>query len=456
MSKRTLASLLPIIFCVIFITPVLGVILIEGGKLISLRPVSVPVVGTGSMYPSLFWSESEGGPENEDKKLIEEYRSSPHLYRYFRGLDLFGQKILQKEIKRGDMVAFKSQATSDILAAEDRDSRSGFIKRVIGVPGDKIELRDGFVYRNGELIEEPYIASPRSTYAGETMEECTEITVEPDSYFVLGDNRKVSSDSRSKLGQVRDQDIEFYLPYDAQNLYRSLWRNTENDADLLGRPTLNPKEFVDLLNNERRKHSLRPLSLNSQLTRSSTLRGQALLKNKNTNLGFVEAMNQAGYTNIVRGEFASYGRFSAEELLASLLFSPSTAGQIMNGDYTDLGISAVNMEVDGCPTQVIVGHLGGFIPAEYDQESLDSWSNLKSNLTTILPSWEKAMEYEYIDKEKLGELLTILYRRLSLAEEILNTMEKNQWLTDDQKARIIKDNDDAKSAESIITELNER
>jgi signal peptidase I len=70
-----------------------------------------------------------------------------------------------------------------------------FIKRVIGLPGDELEIKEGVVFINGEALDEPpLVRSDQSTYGP--------ITVEEDKVFVMGDNRGNSSDSRSLLGQI--------------------------------------------------------------------------------------------------------------------------------------------------------------------------------------------------------------------------------------------------------------
>lgn len=90
--------------------------------------------------------------------------------------------------KKGDVIVFKAPTN------EDKD----FIKRVIGVPGDKVSLHDGEVLLNGKkLNESAYLKPDVKTFPLEFLKEDQEVTVPEDSYFVLGDNRLYSSDSRA-------------------------------------------------------------------------------------------------------------------------------------------------------------------------------------------------------------------------------------------------------------------
>lgn len=84
-----------------------------------------------------------------------------------------------REPRRGEVVVFRVPG----------DPSRRFIKRVIGLPGDVIEFRDGRVVLNGHLLEEPYAAGPTRGPKGPEV-------VPPGRYFVLGDNRANSEDSR--------------------------------------------------------------------------------------------------------------------------------------------------------------------------------------------------------------------------------------------------------------------
>lgn len=77
-----------------------------------------------------------------------------------------------------------------------------FVKRVIGVPGDVISIENGKLYVNGEAHEEPYAQYP-SFYRMEP------VTVGPDEYYVMGDNRMISNDSRNpEVGPLSRKDIQ--------------------------------------------------------------------------------------------------------------------------------------------------------------------------------------------------------------------------------------------------------
>lgn len=418
----------------------------EIGKSIGLYKIAVDVVGTGSMYPSLYWDKEEGGPDDAEASVINEYRTTPHMYRRFEGFSFLGNLYFHRDISYGDMVAFESENTARILEEEGKNQSSGFIKRVIGVPGDEIELYDGYVKKNGQVLDEPYIYKPRSTYGGESLTECTTLLVPSGKYLVMGDNRKVSSDSRGELGLIDDQDITFVLPYNEQNIYHSLYRDTTKDKDLALTPTLSKEEFYTLLNEARTQAGVSPVKRSVKLETSSTYSASGS--------SLQDSMRKAGYSNIVTAEFSIRGHFTAEEMMQNLLFFDNTKKQVLDARMDEVGIADVNTEEDGCPGEIIVGQLGGYVPASYDAETIESWKSLQSNLEEVIPSWEKAREYDGINQTQLEELLSIYSRRLDLAREVIKVMDNKQWLSPALKERIKNDESDSARSQELAKSLN--
>lgn len=85
----------------------------------------------------------------------------------------------------------------DIIVFEyPEDPSKDFIKRVIGLPGDTIEIKDKIVYRNGEPLEEAYTQHSDPRILPSRRDFLAQFTVPEGKYFVLGDNRDDSRDSR--------------------------------------------------------------------------------------------------------------------------------------------------------------------------------------------------------------------------------------------------------------------
>ena len=100
------------------------------------------------------------------------------------------------EPKRGDLVVFKPNGNIN---------SHYYIKRVVGLPGETVQIIDGFIYIDGEVLVEE-IKFDKIEFAG-TAEE--EVKLGEDEFFVLGDNRNASEDSRNaEIGNIRKQDIE--------------------------------------------------------------------------------------------------------------------------------------------------------------------------------------------------------------------------------------------------------
>jgi len=98
---------------------------------------------------------------------------------------------------KGDVIVFKAPT----------DQEKDFIKRVIATEGDSIVVKDGLVYVNGDKVNESgYLDSSVRTYGGAFLKDNEPVTVPDGDFFVMGDNRPFSSDSR-EWGFLKQKDI---------------------------------------------------------------------------------------------------------------------------------------------------------------------------------------------------------------------------------------------------------
>lgn len=117
--------------------------------------VEARVIPTGSMLPTI---------QLQDRIIVDKF-----FFKYF------------DRIKSGDIIVFHPPA--------EAHSTDDFIKRVIGLPGDKVEIRNHLTYVNGQQLYEPYLQEPPADNYGP-------VVVPEGSLLVMGDNRNHSADSR--------------------------------------------------------------------------------------------------------------------------------------------------------------------------------------------------------------------------------------------------------------------
>jgi signal peptidase I len=129
-----------------------------------------------------------------------------------------------REPHRGDIIVFKYP----------QDEKRDFIKRIVGTPGDVVQVRGNQVYVNGQAMIEPYVkhTSPPMAHGGQAFcgyaYACEPTPVPAGSYFVMGDNRDNSQDSRYwgfvKRDKIKGKAFLTYWSWDSDRHWLRWWR----------------------------------------------------------------------------------------------------------------------------------------------------------------------------------------------------------------------------------------
>ncbi len=261
-------------------------------------------------------------------------------------------------INRGDIINFEGTGEYKFL-----------IKRVIGIAGDTILLKDGIVYLNSEKLREPYTFKARSTYGEDFLKDCQTVTVPKHSLFAMGDNRMSSGDSREfgfvDTGLVRD----IISLSDQKGTLDTHWRDTSADFSDAAIIRMDKTDYLKRLNEIRDKNKLRPLRYDYRLEKSAEnmarqIIGQGELSSTTLMKYTLDSIESLGsYNTKYYGYYITDGRWTAQALSEILVSATSTSLLTSDDNVTDIGIAEVDTTIHSCPHEVIL------------QQAASEWKN---------------------------------------------------------------------------------
>ncbi|GEM_PF-3524631 len=320
-------------------------------------------------------------------------------------------------LARGDIVSFINEETRGLH----------YLKRIIGLSGEQVSIKNGSVFINGKALLEDYTLNNLPTFGNTALIDCENYTIPRDQYMVLGDNRTVSSDSRV-LGFVREDNIDGVIKANIQEKFVSEYRQGQ-----ITKVNINPEIFLKELNRRRSENDSSVLVTYPLLNQLAGQRAGQIRDKfdewKTKSVPVDQMLETKGYRFNKVHEFVTFGYLDEQAIIDQIFDSVNEKDHFLSTQYTEVGIGVTEKINKGCAFPVVSILLSWPAVPTYDQATIDSWAkeiNINRQSLSNLQAWVGVSK---IDQVKLKQLIDKIAQMQQIATKIYNKEKNREWLT---------------------------
>lgn len=344
-------------------------------------------------------------------------------------------------LERGDIVSFKNIETGNIY----------YLKRIIGLPGEKISIKNGYYYIDGKALEENYTLNSLPTFGNTFLSDCEQVDIPKGSYFVSGDNRTVSSDSRV-LGLINENDIDGVIKTKIGEKF------TDSEKQLrLTEVNIDSQTFLKALNSRRVKEKSSNLVTHTLLNQIAGDRALQISKDfdnwKKNSVPLDKLLDAKGYRFNSVYEFVTFGYLGEDDIVNQIFELQNEKDKFSGGSFTEVGIGISERTYKECKYPVISVVLSWPSVPTYDKSIVDSWAQEVTLTNTLISNMQTWIGRAGIDQQKLRQIITNAAEENEIAKRIYGKMSTNQWLSAKDYQDIGRHDASIKETEKLLDEV---
>jgi signal peptidase I len=329
-------------------------------------------------------------------------------------------------LERGDIVSFINTETSGIH----------YIKRIIGLPGEKITLKNGYVFVNDKALVEDYTLDQLPTFGNTFLNNCYPQTVPKNHFLVLGDNRTVSMDSRV-IGFISKDDIDGVIKTKLNYEFQS-----DNIQSNILKNKINPELLIQKINTIRKEKNTSELLMNKNLNEIAELRSKSIVENfsnwKKSSTPLKDLLQKNNYKSSAYYEFVTFGYLDEENIVKQILESSIDKIAFMSGNFYEIGVASDTNTVGDCSFPVITIIISWPDKPTYSPEIISFWADENTKNNKKLALLQDAMNYPGANIASIQEVKNILIEMSNISSNINQQIANNEWLDTEQLDRYAK------------------